>query len=136
MQENDNIIGPILKLKLKSDEKPSKLQLQCVSDETIKLWSKWEVLEIKENVLYKRDKNVCKLVAPLEIRNFIFEQLHHSRLGGHFGIERTTEAVKRRFYWPNMTEHITRWCKECNQCAKRKPGPGLRKAALKTSDIT
>lgn len=136
MQENDNIIGPILKLKLKSDEKPTKLQLQCVSDETIKLWSKWEVLEIKENVLYKRDKNVCKLVAPLEIRNFIFEQLHHSRLGGHFGIERTTEAVKRRFYWPNMTEHITRWCKECNQCAKRKPGPGLRKAALKTSDIT
>lgn len=35
-----------------------------------------------------------------------------------------------------MTEYITRWCKECNQCAKRKPGPGLGKAALKTSDIT
>lgn len=45
MQANDNIIGPILKLKLESDEKPTKLQLQCVSD------------EIKENVLYKRDKN-------------------------------------------------------------------------------
>lgn len=43
MQANDNIIGPILKLE--SDEKPTKLQLQCVSD------------EIKENVLYKRDKN-------------------------------------------------------------------------------
>lgn len=53
MQANDNIIGPILKLKLESDEKPTKLQLQCVSD------------EIKENVLYKRDKNVCKLDAPL-----------------------------------------------------------------------
>lgn len=51
MQANDNIIGPILKLKLESDEKPTKLQLQCVSDETKKLWSKWEVLEIKENVL-------------------------------------------------------------------------------------
>lgn len=37
-----------------------------------------------------------------------------------------------------MTEYITiaRWCKECNQCAKRKPGPGLGKAAHKTSDIT
>lgn len=65
MQANDNIIGPILKLKLESDEKPTKLQLQCVWDETKKLWSKWEVLVIKENVLYKRDKNVCKLVAPL-----------------------------------------------------------------------
>lgn len=35
-----------------------------------------------------------------------------------------------------MTEYITRWCKECNQCAKRKPAPGLGKAALKTSYIT
>lgn len=43
-------------------------------------------------------QNVCKLVAPLEMRNFNFEQLHYSRLGGHFGIERTTEAVKRKFY--------------------------------------
>lgn len=65
MQANDNIIGPILKLKLECDEKPTKLQLQCVWDETKKLWSKWEVLVIKENVLYKSDKNVCKLVAPL-----------------------------------------------------------------------
>lgn len=66
MQANDNIIKPILKLKLESDKKkPTKLQLQCVSDETKKLWSKWEVLEIKQNVLYKRDKTVCKLVAPL-----------------------------------------------------------------------
>lgn len=54
MQANDNIIGPILKLKLESDEKPSKLQLQCVSDETKTLWSKWEVLEIKEK-FYTRE---------------------------------------------------------------------------------
>lgn len=57
MQAYDNIIGPILKLKLESDEKPTKLKLPCVSDETKKLWFKWEVLEIKENVLYKMFAN-------------------------------------------------------------------------------
>ena len=38
--------------------------------------------------------------------------------------------IKKRFYWPGMNEDIARWCKECQLCARRKPGPGKGKSEL------
>ncbi|XP_060064595.1 uncharacterized protein LOC132544947 [Ylistrum balloti] len=64
-----------------------------------------------------------QLVAPVEIRDSIFEHLHTSRTAGHFGRDRTLETVSRRFYWPGMTDTLTRWCKSCDLCARCKPGP-------------
>lgn len=87
---------------------------------------------MKNNVLFKTNNDEIQLVALREI----IHQLHSTRIGGHFGIERTAEAVKRRIYWPNLIENITRWCKGCDICAQRKLGPGFGKSPLKNSEIT
>ena len=39
--------------------------------------------------------------------------------------------MKKRFYWPGMSEDVARWCQECQLCTGRKPGPGKGKSALK-----
>uniref|UniRef100_H2ZRT1 Gypsy retrotransposon integrase-like protein 1 n=1 Tax=Latimeria chalumnae TaxID=7897 RepID=H2ZRT1_LATCH len=45
--------------------------------------------------------------------------------GGHLGIEKLTEKVRIRFYWPGWQEAVREWCQKCLVC-------GARKASSKT----
>lgn len=138
MQENDPDISFILNKKLQSNEKPKKSEIGGKSKETKMLYALWESLVIHEDILYKffEKENqgiLYQFVAPKEVRDFIFEQLHSSKFSAHFGRDKTLELIKRRFYWPNLSESVKRWCNSCNICAKGKPGPGKGKSPLKSS---
>lgn len=69
-------------------------------------------------------KKYYQLLAPREIQECIFQHLHTQRYAGHLGRDRTLNAIKKRFYWPAMDIDIARWVKECQMCARAKPGPG------------
>ena len=64
------------------------------------------------------------------MRKEIFDQLHSSRTAGHFGRDRTVESIERRFYWSGLKKDVARWVRECDMCARAKPGPGLGKSPL------
>eukprot|EP00731_Ephydatia_muelleri_P019398 Em0012g223a len=49
----------------------------------------------------------------------ILEKLHSE--SGHLGVQRTTEKVKERFYWPGYKMDIQNWVQECQQCQKCNP---------------
>ncbi|KAK3105584.1 hypothetical protein FSP39_001056 [Pinctada imbricata] len=142
MQENDPSIGPILKLKRETATKPSRDVAINLSNEARILLGHWETLEIVDGVLYRRNcrssvnNSQLQLVVAKEMRLFIFEQLHGNRIAGHFGRDRTIEAISRRYYWPNQYECLKRWCQECDVCARCKPGPGLGKSPLKQLHAT
>lgn len=90
--------------------------------------------EILYKVFTKDDGNeILQLVAPKQIREIIFHQLHHNKIAGHFGRDRTLNTIRNRFYWPGMTEDIKQWCLDCDICAQCKPGPGLGKSPLRQS---
>lgn len=71
-----------------------------------------------------------RLVLPSKLTYEIFEQLHKQRIAGHLGRDKTIASIKKRFYWPNLTSDVKRWCQNCNNCARRKPGPGRGKSPL------
>lgn len=128
MQENDPDIAFNLNSKLDSEDKPPKSKVGEQSHETKILWGLWEFLEVKDRVLYKifekePHRLLYQYVAPKEIRDYIFKQLHCKDVSGHFGRDRTLEMIKRRFYWPNMSDSVKRWCERCDLCARGKPGP-------------
>ena len=62
--------------------------------------------------------------------------MHTKCTAGHFGRDRTVELIKRRFYWPNITDSVKRWCTSCDLGAKGKPGPGVGKYPLKQIQVT
>ncbi|KAL0194612.1 hypothetical protein M9458_008184, partial [Cirrhinus mrigala] len=39
---------------------------------------------------------------------------------GHQGVERTTELVRQRCYWPGMTGEVAHWCREYECCQSAK----------------
>lgn len=134
MQREDDNIRFMLESKLEG-QKPVLNEIPQVNSVLKSLWYQWDNLEVKNNVLYRRWKDnkgdvVFQLVAPEDMRLLIFDNLHSAETAGHFGRDRTVESIKRRYYWPGLKDDIARWIKECDVCARAKPGPGLGKSAL------
>lgn len=81
----------------------------------------WEEFNIFENeILYPTcEENTAKqtihqIVAPSSVRDKIPNYLHNDILAGHFGRGKTLKNVKRRLYWPRMTEDVKLWCEACD----------------------
>ncbi len=81
-----------------------------------------------DGLLYRRGKlprgynaPLIQLVLPMPYREQVLRQAHIGKLGGHFGVAKTSAAVKRRFFWPGMKHDITDLCRRCQPCQKTKP---------------
>ncbi|KAL0186021.1 hypothetical protein M9458_017691, partial [Cirrhinus mrigala] len=85
---------------------------------------KWDRLVECEGVLYRRifhpdgREEIFQVLWPSVLREEILRWLHQEH--GHQGIERTTELVCQRCYWPGVTGEISRWCRECERCQSAK----------------
>jgi hypothetical protein len=44
------------------------------------------------------------------------EASHDHPLSGHFGIQRTFDKLRTRFWWPNMHESVKQYILSCNKC--------------------
>lgn len=53
----------------------------------------------------------------------IFHELHCQRYSAHLGRDHTIEAIKLRFFWPNMSGDIALWARQCDLTARWKLGP-------------
>lgn len=140
LQANDPSLKPIIDLKTKYDEKPSRSVLLSSNPETKILFRMWETLEMKDEILYRVNSNITgdkkyQLVTPFEFRKKILEQLHNNRTAGHLGRDKTISSIKQRYYWVGLNSDVQRWCLQCDQCARRKPGPGVGTSELKSSKI-
>ena len=139
LQLKDHEIAVVLQCK-ESNEKPSKEDRNNFSQNTKTYFHHWDLLEIREGVLFKKyikhDQIFYALVTPEILRKDIFKELHTNRTSGHFGRDKTVEMIKRRFYWPNITDSVNRWCMTCDMCAQCKPGPGGGRAPLKQIKVS
>ncbi|RXN14231.1 Retrovirus-related Pol polyprotein from transposon 297 [Labeo rohita] len=83
-------------------------------------------LVIRNNLLYRVSKSQCgkekvQLVLPAKYRLIVMQSLHDD--SGHLGVERTTELIRDRFYWPRVTLDIEEYIKNCGPCITRKTLP-------------
>ena len=130
-QQDDPVTSEVLKMMAR--EKPDPSQTALFSSSIRTLVRRWEDLEVIDRLLYIKVKdpvtnsNVPRLVAPEGVRTRIMKSLHDGRTSGHLGRRRTIERVKQHVYWPGMAEDIASWVRQCDLCARRKPGPGKAK---------
>ncbi len=53
------------------------------------------------------------------------EELHSSPSGRHFGVMKTLNNVRERFFWRKARDDVEKWCRACEACAVCK-GPKKR----------
>lgn len=127
-QESDAVIGPAVHATMqqqwpKCAEKNSEFSL---------LKREADKLILKHGLLHRRSKRptgeeFTQLVLPKEFRETVLRSLHDEL--GHLGIEKTTDLVRSRFFWPKMARDAEQHVKNCGECITRK-SPGQRVAPL------
>eukprot|EP00731_Ephydatia_muelleri_P025540 Em0017g623a len=116
---------------------------QCPKDSTWQLQSLWtqcKNLLLKDGILYRQwedipgggqDRYLHLVIPPTHIPR-IMVGLHDSKIGGHMGVRKTLEKIRRRFYWPGQKSDVVKWCSNCIACNSRK-SPPRNKAPLEVS---
>lgn len=84
-----------------------------------------QLIELLESVFVDKDYviTVCssEVITPrsAEIIDVIKEN-HDSVCGGHCGVERTYQKIRRNFHWKNMRDDIAQYIRTCLKCQKFK----------------
>jgi len=61
-------------------------------------------------------------LVPKKKVKLILEEAHDSSTGGHFGVNKTLDRIRKRFYWATCKQDVEDWCKTCTICVAKK-GP-------------
>ena len=94
-------------------------------------WSNRNYL-INNGILYcyaDDDSEEAQLVIPSHERNDVLKAHHDESTAGHYGIERTTARICKRYYWPGMRAEIAKYIKNCIECQRFK-ATNLKPAGL------
>lgn len=65
-----------------------------------------------------------------EIKNIIKEN-HETPSGGHIGINKMIQKLRRNYYWNNMKSTITNFVKNCISCKRNKHSKKIPKRYMK-----
>ena len=86
------------------------------------LSEKFKKYEIKEEVLYRKDRKnngrLLKVIRRHELEVVMFI-MHDHPISAHFAVKVMFEKVRGGYYWPKMYEDIKTYIKSCNQCQRR-----------------
>ena len=55
-----------------------------------------------------------------ELRTLLLTEAHDSRMGGHFGVEKTLEKVRRYWTWTGLSHDVETYVRTCVPCQKTK----------------
>jgi transposase InsO family protein len=130
----DTDIGIVVSWVRDRAECPNREELAPYSDTVKRLVLRWKRLNLKNRLLFSRStidgKEVNGLVLPVPLRERVLHQLHDLRVAGHLGVTKTYKRVAVRFYWPDMSIDVARWCAKCTKCQARKGGAPPKKSPL------
>ncbi|KAI3366993.1 hypothetical protein L3Q82_009626 [Scortum barcoo] len=99
---------------------PTSGERQQLSKPVMALLRQWDRLVEKDGVLFRQvfrsdgGEESLQLLLPVALKQDTLNQLHQEH--GHQGIERTTELVRQRCYWPGMSSDIKSWVQQCERC--------------------
>ena len=139
-QQKDPVTSTLLSLKSRG-EKPPKTEISKYSTAIRTLIAQWDNLRVVDGLLYVvsekslTQEEVLLLVAPAGVRQKVLNMSHDAKTAGHLGRDRTLANVKRHVYWPGMADDVARWCRQCDMCARRKPGPGRAKLPMQHVNV-
>ena len=71
-------------------------------------------------------------ILPASMRKRAFHNHHTSVYGAHLGARATLVAVARRYWWPDMSDNVKQWVRDCTLCATAKTTQPSRQGLLRS----
>lgn len=113
LQSTDTAIGPFTQL-WKRGTLPTKAERTRLPLGTQRLLREWPRIRCQDGVLYRRiplpgeSRETLQLLLPQCLKQEVLTGLHDDH--GHQGIERTTQLIRERCFWPGMSQEIEKHC--------------------------
>ncbi|MCG7879153.1 MAG: RNase H-like domain-containing protein [Candidatus Thiodiazotropha endolucinida] len=126
---------------VENNKRPEWEDISGTDEETKTYWAQWPRLVLHKGVLCRKyfdgktDTHFLQILVPFSCRKEVLCQLHDHLTSGHLATTKTTEKVKKRFYWYKYKEFIENWIMSCDKCQARRL-PKLRpRAPMKQSRV-
>ncbi|KAJ8977260.1 hypothetical protein NQ317_003961 [Molorchus minor] len=129
-QQKDEDIKPFITWK----EEGTRPEWKDISNKSTTLkgyWAIWDSLIVEDGILKRLWENTDgkeirkQIVLPRARVNEVLQEVHGGVGGGHFGVNKTLNKVRERFYWLRSRADVEDWCRRCAECASSK-GPRTR----------
>lgn len=139
-QRKDPSLLCIMESLKNSSDRPHWQQISHSSHVTKTLWRMWDRLSLEDGVLFRtwhyNESELSKqLVVPIQRHSDLFYHFHDIPSSAHLGADKMLERIRQSFYWPGMKCDIEKYCKQCHNCASRKPSKPS-KSPLGTLSVT
>jgi hypothetical protein len=77
-----------------------------------------KTFQVENNIIYYHDLIYVPNVPS--IFTILMREVHDVETGGHVGMNKTLEILKRKFYWPRMQYYVQRYVASCQKCQENK----------------
>jgi hypothetical protein len=101
----------------------------------------WNSIKLVDDILFREwvapddSHRVLQILVPSKLIPEILSQNHDSPSGGHFGINKTLQKIRKKFYWASCKLDVENWCRKCTVCFSKK-GPNVKgKAEMKIFNV-
>ena len=124
IQRDDPNIG-VLYEDILAGVRPGRDKIAAESPVVRNLWLCWDLLVLRNGVLYRKivgkDKgDILQLVVPSIFVSRVIKSVHASIMSGHLGVKKTVKKIKTYFYWHNLKKDVAQWIRQCEVCNTRK----------------
>ena len=117
-QQSDSVIKRVME-QLCTDERPN-YHGDWTTGPLAAFRRVWHQLEIRNGVLVRHGaQGQIKLVVPKSLFNDVLHSIHDVSTSGHFGIGKTFDRLRQRFYWPGYAAAVEKYVKSCEICQRR-----------------
>ena len=103
---------------------PTEAELFLKSPAVKHLWKCKSQLRLRNGVLYYQwdygTHTSLKLVIPASMTQEILSMMHDTKVGGHFGRDKTLERAKRSVFWSGMSMDVKLFVATCRICSTNK----------------
>jgi len=125
---------------LQSGTKPSRADVMPTTMDHKFLWTNYEVLALRDDILTVRVKPRVSgpeqetAYVPPSLRRRVISLCHDTVTSGHFYYWKTLHLVKKYFIWPGMRKDIQVYCEGCHTCATKKQAGHPQRASMRRYD--
>ena len=117
---------------------PTRDEVNALSPAVRKFWLNWDNIVKLGHVLYQKivlenlqgTSDIYQLLVPKVLRKEVLKNCHDSLYGGHSGVNKTVEKVRKKFYWYRYKEDIRLHIAMCDVCKKASQPVKLPRAPL------
>jgi len=104
-------------------------------------WLQWDSLLLRDGVLQRKWESpnlrtsIFQIIVPQKKIKQILEEAHDSPSGGHFGVNKTLDKIRKRFYWATCKKDVEDWCRSCKVCVAKKGPSDKGKSELQLYNV-